>query len=399
MQQAVIVDAVRTPIGRFQGGLAGVRADDLGALAIAKVVERTGLDPALVDDVFFGCANQAGEDNRNVARMSLLLAGLPQSVPGVTVNRLCASGLEAVNQAARAVQCGDGGLYIAGGVENMSRAPYVFPRGPVAPKAGNITGYDTSLGWRFPNPRMEAMFALEAMGCTAENLVDDLGISRADQDAFSLESHNKAIAAQDAGWFQQELFAVEIPQRRGDPVVVSADEGPRRGTSLEKLGKLRAAFRKGGSVTAGNSSTLNDGSCAVVIASADKARELGLKARFRIVAKAAAGVDPTRMGIGPVPATRKALALAGWRLDDVDAIELNEAFAAQSLAVMRTLGMDPAKVNQHGGAISLGHPLGCSGARILTTLMGVLDRTGGDRGLATLCVGVGQGVATLIERV
>ncbi len=398
MKNAVILDAVRTPIGRFQGGLAGVRADDLGALAISELLRRTGIDPAGVDEVFLGCANQAGEDNRNVARMAGLLAGLPQSVPGVTVNRLCASGLEAVNQAARALQVGDMDLCIAGGVENMSRSPYVFPRGPVAPKAGNITGFDTTLGWRFPNPKMEALFPLEAMGCTAENLVDDHSISREEQDAFSLASHQKALKAQEQGWFDGELFAVEIPQRRGDPLVVSADEGPRAGTSMERLGKLRAAFRKGGSVTAGNSSTLNDGSAAVLVATEEMAQELGLTPRFRIVAKASAGVDPTRMGIGPVPATQKALALAGWSVSDLQAIELNEAFAAQSIAVIRSLGLDERLVNQHGGAIALGHPLGCSGARILTTLMGVMDRTGADRGLATLCVGVGQGVATLIER-
>ncbi|MCB9764822.1 MAG: thiolase family protein [Alphaproteobacteria bacterium] len=399
MHETVIIDAVRTPIGGFLQGLAGVRPDDLAAHAIRALVERTGVDPALVDDVFFGCANQAGEDNRDVARMAVLLAGLPQSVPGVTVNRLCASGLEAVNQASRAAAVGDGSVYIAGGVESMSRAPYVFPRGPTAPKAGNITGFDTSLGWRFPNPRMEALFPLEAMGCTAENLVDRYDISRADQDAFALASHHKAIAAQDSGWFDGELAPVSIPQRKGDPVVVAADEGPRRDTSLEKLARLRPAFRKGGSVTAGNSSTLNDGAAALLITTRARAAELGLTPRFRVVARAAAGVDPTVMGIGPVPATQKALALAGWSLDDVDVVELNEAFAAQSLAVIRVLGLDEARVNLHGGAIALGHPLGCSGARILTTLMGALDRTGGDRGLATLCVGVGQGVATLIERI
>ncbi len=399
MNEVVVVDAVRTPIGRFLGGLSSMRADDLAAHSLRALLQRTGLDPALVDDVFVGCANQAGEDNRNVARMASLLAGVPQSVPGVTVNRLCASGLEAVNQAARAAQVGDGSVYLAGGVESMSRAPYVFARGPVAPKAGNITGFDTSLGWRFPNPRMEALFPLEAMGCTAENLVDDHGLTREEQDAYAVRSHQKSLAAMDAGWFVPELAPVELPQRRGDPVVVDADEGPRRGTSIEALARLRAAFRKGGSVTAGNSSTLNDGSAAVLVTTRQRAQELGLRPRFRIVAKAAAGVDPTRMGRGPVPATQKALALAGWSIADLDAIELNEAFAAQSLAVIRELGLDEARVNVHGGAIALGHPLGCSGARILATLMGVLDRTGGDRGLATLCVGVGQGVATLIERV
>ncbi len=399
MYEVVLIDALRSPIGSFQGGLSSVRADDLAAHAMSSLIERTGLDPSLVDDVFFGCANQAGEDNRNVARMALLLAGFPHTVPGVTLNRLCASGLEAVNQAARAAACGDGSVYVAGGVESMSRAPYVFARGTVAPKAGNLVGFDTSLGWRFPNKQMEALFPLEAMGCTAENLVDQYAISREDQDAYALRSHQKALHAWDQGWFDAEVVPVPIPQRRGDPVLVSRDEGPRAGSTMEKLGRLRAAFRAGGSVTAGNSSTLNDGSSAVLVTTRARALELGLKPRFRVVAKAAAGVDPTRMGIGPVPATQKALALAGWKLEDLDAVELNEAFAAQSLAVLRALGLDEARVNLHGGAIALGHPLGCSGARILTTLMGALDRTGGDRGLATLCVGVGQGVATLIERV
>ncbi len=399
MHETVIIDAVRTPIGSFQGGLSGVRADDLAAMAITTLMERTGLDPALVDDVFMGCANQAGEDNRNVARMSLLLAGLPQSVPGVTLNRLCASGLEAVNQASRAAAVGDGSVYVAGGVESMSRAPYSVPRGPTAPKAGNITGWDTCLGWRYPNPKMEALFPLEAMGCTAENLVDKYNISREEQDVFALNSHEKALRAQENGWFDSEIFEVSIPQRKGEPKVVAKDEGPRANSSLEKLSKLRAAFRAGGSVTAGNSSTLNDGAAAVLVTTAARAAELGLTPRARIVSRAAAGVDPEIMGIGPVPATQKALALAGLSLSDIDAIELNEAFAAQSLAVIRELGMDEAKVNLHGGAIALGHPLGCSGARILTTLLHVLEGRGGRYGLATLCVGVGQGVATIIERV
>jgi 3-oxoadipyl-CoA thiolase len=376
-----------------------VRPDDLLAHAIRSVVERTGIPTADVDDIFMGCANQAGEDNRNIARMASLLAGLPQSVPGVTVNRLCASGLEAVNQASRAILVGDGDLFIAGGVESMSRAPYSIPRGTVAPKAGNTVAYDTCLGWRYPNPKMEALFPLEAMGCTAENLVDQYNLSREAQDAFALNSHEKALAAQNAGWFDNEIVSVEIPQRRGDPVVFSADEGPRKGSSLEKLAKLRPAFRSGGSVTAGNSSTLNDGACALVLASAEKAKSLGLRPRARILARAAAGVDPTIMGIGPVPASRKALERAGLGIHDIDAWELNEAFAAQSLAVIQALGLDSNKVNLHGGAIALGHPLGCSGARILTTLLNVLERTGGRYGVATLCVGVGQGVATVIERI
>jgi acetyl-CoA acyltransferase len=399
MPEAVILDAVRTPIGAFCKTLTPVRPDDLLAHTIRKVVERTGIPSAEVSDVFMGCANQAGEDNRNVARMASLLAGLPQSVPGVTVNRLCASGLEAVNQASRAILVGDGDLFIAGGVESMSRAPYSVPRGTVAPKAGNTVAYDTCLGWRYPNPKMEALFPFEAMGCTAENLVDQYKISREDQDAFALKSHEKALAAQNAGWFDNEIIAVEIPQRRGDPIVFSADEGPRKGSSIEKLAKLRAAFRKGGSVTAGNSSTLNDGACALVLSSGEKAKSLGIRPRARILARASAGVDPTIMGIGPVPASRIALERAGLSIGDIDVWELNEAFAAQSLAVIQALGLDPNKVNLNGGAIALGHPLGCSGARILTTLLNVLERTGGRYGVATLCVGVGQGVATVIERI
>ncbi len=398
MNTAVIVDAVRTPIGRFQGGLSGVRPDDLASHAIAAVVERAGIDPAAVDEVFFGCANQAGEDNRNVARMALLLAGLPQSVPGVTVNRLCASGLEAVNQAARMIQVGDGALCVAGGVESMSRAPYSVPRGPTAPKAGNLIAWDTSLGWRYPNPRMAALFELEAMGCTAENIVDDLGIGRQEQDAFALRSHQKALAAAEQGWFDGEIVPVTIPGRKGS-TTVAADEGPRPGTSLDKLAKLRAAFRDGGSVTAGNSSTLNDGSAALVVASEAYARAHGLPIRARIRGMASAGVDPTRMGLGPVPASRKALARAGVQSSDIDVWELNEAFAAQSIGVLRQLELSEERVNLHGGAIALGHPLGCSGARILTTLLGAMERTGGTLGVATLCVGVGQGVATVIERV
>jgi 3-oxoadipyl-CoA thiolase len=397
MRDVVICAPLRTPIGRFIGGLSTVRPDDLLAVALRTVVERTGIAADQVDDVFAGCANQAGEDNRNIARMALLLAGLPQSVPGVTVNRLCASGLEAVNQAFRAARCGDGDLFIAGGVESMSRAPYSMPRGPNMPKAGNVQIYDTCLGWRYPNKRMEALFPLEAMGCTAENIVDRLDISREDQDAFALASHEKAVAAQDGGAFDAELIEVEAPKGRREVVTIDADEGPRRDTTLERLAKLRPAFRDGGTVTAGNSSTLNDGAAAMIVCTADKATALGLRPVARLVACAAAGVDPTVMGLGPVPATQKALALADWSIDDLDLIELNEAFAAQSLGVIRTLGLDEAKVNVHGGAIALGHPLGCSGARILTTLIHAMHRRGARRGLATLCVGVGQGVSTLVE--
>jgi len=399
MREVVICTPRRTAIGRFMGALSTVRPDDLLAQTIAAVVEQSGLDGSQIDDVFMGCANQAGEDNRNVARMSSLLAGLPESVPGVTVNRLCASGLEAVNQAFRAARCGDGDLFLAGGVEVMSRAPYSMPRGPNLPKAGNATLWDTCLGWRYPNPKMEAMFPLEAMGCTAENIVDRMDISRADQDAFSFGSHQKALAAQESGAFTAEIVPIVAPKGRRDTISVEKDEGPRADTSVEKLTSLRAAFRAGGSVTAGNSSTLNDGASAMIVCTAEKAKAMGLSPIARLVACAAAGVDPTVMGLGPVPATQKALALAGWDLSDVDLIELNEAFAAQSLGVIRTLGLDESKVNVHGGAIALGHPLGCSGARILTTLLHAMQARGARRGLATLCVGVGQGVSTLVEMI
>lgn len=399
MREIVICTPRRTAIGRFMGGLSTVRADDLLGETIRAVVEQSGLDPAEIDDVFMGCANQAGEDNRNVARMASLLGGLPESVPGVTVNRLCASGLESVNQAFRAARCGDGDLFLAGGVESMSRAPYSLPRGPLMPKAGNVTIYDTSLGWRYPNPKMEALFPLEAMGCTAENIVERMGISREDQDAFALRSQQKAVAARENGSFKSEIIPITAPKGRKETVVIDSDEGPRADSSIEKLAKLRPAFRQGGTVTAGNSSTLNDGASALIVCTREKATELGLKPMARLVACAAAGVDPTVMGLGPVPATRKALKLAGWSLNDVDLVELNEAFAAQSLGVIRELGLDEAKVNVNGGAIALGHPLGCSGARILTTLLFAMQARGARRGLATLCVGVGQGVSTLVEAI
>lgn len=393
----VIVSAVRTPIGRLGGGLSPVRPDDLGGLVIAEAVRRAGVESEAIDEVVFGCANQAGEDNRNVARMALLLAGLPQSVPGITVNRLCASGLSAVNAAARTILVGDAEVMVAGGVESMSRAPWVMPKADKPFPVGNVTVYDTSLGWRFPNPKMEAMFPLEAMGRTAENLVERHGISREAQDAFAYESHMKALAAIDGGLFADEIVAVEVPRRKQAPLVVDTDEGPRRGTSLEALARLRAVFKPGGSVTAGNSSTLNDGACALVLMRRARAESEGREILATYRASAAAGVDPTVMGIGPVPATAKCLKRAGVSLGSVDAIELNEAFAAQSLAVIAEAGMDATRVNTRGGAIALGHPLGCSGARILTTLIHGLRARGGGRGLATLCVGVGQGVATLIE--
>jgi 3-oxoadipyl-CoA thiolase len=400
MQSDVFIcEALRTPIGRFQGALSEVRPDDLAALVLRAAVARAGVDGAQVDEVFLGCANQAGEDNRNVARMALLLAGLPQSVPGVTVNRLCASGLEAVNQAFRAARCGDGGLFLAGGVESMSRAPYSLPRGPQQPKAGNFTAWDTSLGWRYPNPALEALFPLEAMGDTAENVAEQLGISREDQDAFALQSHQRAVAAAAAGAFARELVPVAVPAGRGKTRPVDQDEGPRADTDLASLAGLKPAFRKGGSVTAGNSSTLNDGAAALLVATADRVRALGLRPLARLVSCGAAGVDPRTMGLGPVPATRIALERAGLGVDDLDLVELNEAFAAQSLGVVRQLGLDPARVNVLGGAIALGHPLGCSGARILTTLVHALRARGGRYGLASLCVGVGQGVSTIIEAI
>ena len=420
MNDVVIIDAVRTPIGRHAGALAGVRPDDMGALVIKALLERTGLDPQEIEEVYFGCANQAGEDNRNVARMATLLAGLPESVAAVTFNRLCASGLNAVNQAARAIKCGEGDVFIAGGVESMSRAPYSFPKNSRAwGPSGNITGYDTTLGWRYPNPKMEALFPLEAMGETAENIyemscagqLEGGEISREAQDAFAFESQRRAWDAIVNGRFQAEIVPVNLPQRKGDPIVVDTDEHPRikktangyeLDTSPEILAKLRPAFRKGGTVTAGNSSGLNDGACAVLLMSASKAEALGLKPMARWVASAAAGVDPRVMGLGPINATRKALQRANISLEDIDLAELNEAFAVQSLAVINELGLSQEITNVNGGAIALGHPLGCSGARILTTLLHEMRRRtqAGESmqyGLATLCVGVGQGEATVIE--
>jgi 3-oxoadipyl-CoA thiolase len=397
MEKALIIDALRTPIGRFQGALSPVRPDDMAALVIREVVARSGVQIGDIDEVFFGCANQAGEDNRNVARMAGLLAGLPNHVPGVTVNRLCASGLEAVNQGTRMIRVGDGHLVVAGGVEAMSRAPYSIPRGGQHPKAGNYTAWDTALGWRYPNPKLEEIFPLQGMGVTAENIVDRTGISREDQDAFAYKSHQKALAAAAAGWFDKELVPVVI-QGRKSTTIVDTDEAPRADTTLERLAKLRPAFRSEGSVTAGNSSPLNDGAAALVLSSGAYAAQHGLTARAEILAVASAGVDPMVMGLGPIPATRKALALAGLTVGDIDVWELNEAFAVQSLAVIRELGIEESRVNLHGGAIALGHPLGCSGARILTTLLGAMERTDAEFGVATLCVGVGQGVSTVVRR-
>ncbi len=401
----VIIDAIRTPIGALGGALAAVRPDDLAAHVLKAILERNQLDPALVEEVYLGCANQAGEDNRNVARMALLLAGLPAEVAGVTVNRLCASGLNAVNQAARAIKAGEGEVYIAGGVESMSRAPYSLPKAESGFPFGNLTAYDTALGWRYPNPKMQEKYGTEQMGETAENIAAlKPHITREMQDAFSLRSHQRAIAAIDSGKFAGEILPVTIPQRKGDPVVVTTDERPRRDTSMESLAKLRPAFRKeGGTVTAGNSSGLNDGAAALLLMSDSKAKELGLKPLARILSSAAAGVPPRTMGLGPVPAVKKAVARAGLQLKDIGLVELNEAFAIQSLAVIEDLGLDPELVNVNGGAIALGHPLGCSGARILTTLLHEMRRRAGDHkgrpyyGLATLCVGVGQGEATVVE--
>jgi 3-oxoadipyl-CoA thiolase len=399
MREAVIVDAVRTPIGRYGGALKDVRPDDLAALVIMALVERTGIDTAAIEDVIFGCTNQAGEDNRNVARMALLLAGLPVELGGQTVNRLCGSGMQAVLSAAQAIRAGEGEVFIAGGVESMSRAPFVmlkpesgFPRGP-------ITMEDTTIGWRFTNPKLAKEHHPYSMGETAENVADEWSVSREDQDAFALESQRRTAAALEAGRFDAEIVPVTIPQRRGEPLVVSRDEHPRPDTTAEALAKLRPAFREGGSVTAGNSSGINDGAAVLLIMEAAAAERHGLQPKARIVSGAVAGVDPAFMGVGPIPATRKALDRAGLAAGDLDAVELNEAFAAQSLPCIRELGLDQARVNPNGGAIALGHPIGCSGARILTTLVHHLDATGGRYGLATMCIGVGQGIATVVERV
>ena len=400
MTEAVIIDAIRTPIGALGGVLASVRPDDLAALVITKIIQRNKLDPNLVEEVFLGCANQAGEDNRNVARMAALLAGLPVEVAGVTVNRLCASGLNAINQAARAIKAGEGDVYIAGGVESMSRAPYSIPKAEAGFSFGNLTAWDTALGWRYPNPVMKEKYGTDSMGETAENIARERPhITREKQDAFSLRSHRCAIEAIDSGRFAQEILPVMIPQKKGDPKIVDTDERPRRDTTMESLAKLKAAFaREGGTVTAGNSSGLNDGAAALLVMSEEKAKALNLKPLARIVTSASAGVPPRVMGYGPIPATKKALQLAGLQMKDIGLVELNEAFAVQSLAVMEDLDLDPDIVNVTGGAIAIGHPLGCSGARLVTTLVHEMRlRKNVKYGLATLCVGVGQGEATIIE--
>ena len=389
MPRAVVLSAVRTPVGRYGGALAGERPDDLAATVIAEAVSRAGVPAGEIEDVYFGAANQAGEDNRNVARMAALLAGLPESVAGVTVNRLCASGLSAVVSASHAVVAGDGDLFVAGGVESMTRAPLVTAKSDTAYPRGNRTVWDTTLGWRFPNPRMEEMFPLESMGETGENVAERYGVSREEQDEFGLRSHRRWTEADDKGRFENELVPV------GD---VARDEHPRPDTSLEKLATLKPAFREGGTVTAGNSSGINDGAAALVIASEERAQALGVEPLGAFVGSAVAGVDPRVMGIGPVPAVRKLLERAGVDVADLDLVELNEAFASQSLVVIRELGLDPERVNVNGGAIAIGHPLGMSGARLVVTLLHELRRRGGKYGLATLCVGVGQGQAALFER-
>ncbi|WP_236174888.1 3-oxoadipyl-CoA thiolase [Pseudomonas pseudonitroreducens] len=401
LTDALIIDAVRTPIGRYAGALSGVRADDLAAIPMKALLQRhPELDWSAIDDVIFGCANQAGEDNRNVAHMASLLAGLPVTVPGTTLNRLCGSGLDAVGSAARALRCGEAGLMLAGGVESMSRAPFVMGKSEQAfGRSAEI--FDTTIGWRFVNKLMKKQFGIDSMPETAENVAEQFNISREDQDAFALRSQHKAAAAQANGRLAKEIVPVEIPQRKGPTRVVEQDEHPRGDTTLEQLAKLGTPFREGGSVTAGNASGVNDGACALLMASPAAAARYGLKARARVVAMATAGVEPRIMGIGPVPATRKVLELAGLSLNDMDVIELNEAFAAQGLAVLRELGLkdDDARVNPNGGAIALGHPLGMSGARLVTTALHELEERGGRYALCTMCIGVGQGIALIIERI
>jgi 3-oxoadipyl-CoA thiolase len=397
-RSAVVVAAVRTPVGRLGGSLASVRADDLGGYVISALLKRApGINPSEISDVYFGCANQAGEDNRNVARMSALLAGLPQTVPGCTVNRLCSSGLEAINLAAKSILAGEGDIYIAGGVENMSRAPYSLPKAESGYAFGNLTAYDTALGWRYPNKRLQELFPLLSMGETAENVAEKYKISRADQDAFAFESHSRATKSRNL--FSEEICPIALPVKKGAPVDFSQDETIREDTNIEKLSSLKPAFKKDGSVTAGNSSSLNDGASAVLIMEAQKAKKLGLHPFARWAGSASAGVDPSYMGIGPVPATNKLLSRIGWKTGDLDLVEINEAFAAQSLACQRELGLDMNRLNVNGGAIALGHPLGSSGCRIVVTLLHEMRRRQSKRGLTALCVGVGQGLATAWEAI
>jgi len=396
VREAWIVDGVRTPIGRHGGALASIRPDDLAAVTIQALVQRSDLDPATIDDVLFGCTNQAGEDNRNLARMALLRAGLPVTVPGQTLNRLCGSGMQAVLSAFHAIVSGEGDVFIAGGAESMSRAPYVMLKPSDAYARGTPEVADTVLGWRFPNPAFTPEWTI-GLGETAEVIATEFGVSRESQDAFAATSQARAGAAMDACRFSDEIVPVPVAQRKGDPIVVDTDEHPRPGTTAESLARLKPVFRKGGTVTAGNSSGINDGAAALLVVSAARGRELGLEPMARVVAGAVAGVEPQRMGIGPVPATRRALKRAGWAVDDLHLVELNEAFAAQALPCMDELGLDPESVNVNGGAIALGHPVGCSGARIVVTLVHEMKRRRARHGLATMCIGVGQGIASLLE--
>jgi acetyl-CoA acyltransferase len=399
MKKAYIISACRTPFGKYGGALKDVRPDDMAAIVIAEAVKRAGIDTHEIDDVMIGCANQAGEDNRNVARMGVLLAGLPERTPATTINRLCGSSLDAIIQASRAIMTGEANIIVAGGVESMTRAPYSLPKN-VSGSAlfGNLTAYDTALGWRYPNPKMDAMFPLEAMGETGENVAEQWKVSREDQDAFALESHQRAIAAQEVGKYDEEIVHVSIPQKKGTPVVVTKDEQPRLDTSLEKLAKLSPAFRKNGSVTAGNSSSLNDGASAVVVASEEVVKKLGIEPLGRYVASGVEGLSPRVMGVGPIYAMQKLLSKTELTIDDIDLIELNEAFASQSLAVIRHFKLSMDKVNVNGGAIAIGHPLGASGGRLAATLLYEMRRRNLKRGIATMCIGVGQGIAAMFDR-
>jgi 3-oxoadipyl-CoA thiolase len=399
MKEAVIVEAVRTPMGRHGGILKDVRTDDLGAYIIAKLIDKTGINKDEIEDVYFGCTNQAGEDSRNVARNASLLAGLPYTIPGATINRLCGSGLEALNQAGRAIQTDHGDLFVAGGVESMTRGPWVMAKPSNAFQRGDVTLYDSSLGWRFPNRRMGELYSLINNGETAENVAEKYQISRQEQDEFALGSHLKAVKAHQEGRLKDEMVPFEMPQKKGSPLLCDKDEGPRADTSLDKLAALQPAFKKGGTVTPGNSSPLSDGAAALLLTTPAKAQQLKLKPMVRIVASAAAGVHPNYMGIGPIPATQKALKRAGLTMDQIDLVELNEAFASQVIACARELGIDLRKLNVNGGAIALGHPLGCSGARIMTTLVHEMKKRGSRYGLATMCIGVGQGIATIVENI
>jgi 3-oxoadipyl-CoA thiolase len=396
MREAWIIDGVRTPIGRHGGGLAPVRPDDLAAVTINALVDRSAIDPAVIDDVLFGCINQAGEDNRNVARMALLSARLPLSVPGQTVNRLCGSGMQAVLSAAHAIAANQGDVFIAGGVESMSRAPFVMLKPSVGYQRGHPQTADTVLGWRFANPAFDPEWTI-GLGETAEVVADEFGITREAQDAFAAESQQRAERAIAAGVFDDEIVPVSVPQRKGDPIVIDKDEHPRAGTTAASLARLRPVFRKDGSVTAGNSSGINDGAAALLVVSAERGKALGLEPMARVVGGAVAGVEPQRMGVGPIPATRKAMDRAGWSMDDIDVAELNEAFAAQAIPCMNELGLDPERVNVNGGAIALGHPVGCSGARIVVTLIHQMKRQSAARGLASMCIGVGQGITSILE--